>query len=504
MSEVLRGVLPAPTNVRSTHNGLTSAAISFHLCLVAVLVFLLTSEQCRHWFVLPLLLCGTIIGADAIDWFRGRVSTFDPVGLLGLVGLHFFFLAPLLHVHLDYWMAYVDAPPDWRNWLGGMACLNVLGLLCYRVSRNRLVRDLPRCNKRTVWLLQRKRFFLLAALSLLVAGLLQTWVFARNGGILGFMQAFTDGTETLEGMGWVLMISESFPIIALIALTVYINQKEISKSWIVPPLVLLTFFLLQMVFGLHGSRSNTVWAVFWAAGIIHFYIRPLSMKFVLVGVVLLVTFMYLYGFYKSAGLDGLEAVTSNQSRAYASEKTGRTLETTLLADFARSDIQSFLLYRITSRESNYDYAFGRTYVGAVAILIPKTIWGERPLSKVKEGTELQYGAGTYVPGKFVSSRVYGLAGEVMLNFGPLGVPLAFLVFGLVVARVRRFMILLDISDTRVLLFPFLAGLCCVFLTSDLDNVVFLVIKNGAVPFLILALSSTKFAVPIPKQVSAQP
>jgi len=389
----------------------------------------------------------------------------------------------------------VDPPPDWRDWLGGMACLNVIGLLCYRASRNGLVRDRPGSKTRTVWVLQRKRFFCLSALSLLVAFPLQTWVFARNGGILGFMQAFTDRTVELEGMGWVLMISESFPFIALIAVVVYIKEKKISKSWIVPPLMLLSFFLLQMVVGLRGSRGNTVWAVVWAAGIIHFYIRPLSVKFVLVGVVFLATFMYAYGFYKGGGIDGLKALTSSQDRAYATEKTGRTFAATLLGDLGRSDIQSFLLYRIASSESHYDYAWGRTYLGDLAILIPKSIWSERPVSKVKEGTEAQYGTAGYVPGEPGSSRVYGLAGEAMLNFGPLGVPLAFLVFGLVVARIRRFMILLDSSDTRVFLFPFLACLCCVFLINDLDNLVFQVIKDGAVPFLIFALSSARFAVP---------
>ena len=59
-----------------------------------------------------------------------------------------------------------------------------------------------------------------------------------------------------------------------------------------------------MVFGgLRGSRSQTVWSLFWATGIIHLWIRPLSKRFIAAGVCFLVAFMYLYGFYKGLGHD---------------------------------------------------------------------------------------------------------------------------------------------------------------------------------------------------------
>ena len=47
---------------------------------------------------------GVIITLDMVDWFRGRFNVFDPVGLLGVFGFHFFFMAPLLHVVWDWWM----------------------------------------------------------------------------------------------------------------------------------------------------------------------------------------------------------------------------------------------------------------------------------------------------------------------------------------------------------------------------------------------------------------
>lgn len=246
--------------------------------------------------------------------------------------------------------------------------------------------------------------------------------------------------------------------------------------------------------GLRGSRSNTIWGLFWAAGIIHFWIRPLSKKVVFVSCIFLVFFMYFYGFYKNVGLDSLNTFKSAEARAELTQETGRSLEGMLFGDLGRSDVQAFLLYRLSRPERDYEYALGRTYLGAVAILIPRSLWPDRPPTKRKEGTEAEYGMGSYIPGIWQSSKVFGLAGETMLNFGPVLVPFAFLVLGFVVGRVRRLMVSLEPSDSRLIMLPFLVNLCFVILVGDSDNILFFLIKDGAVPFVVLAASSTKLVV----------
>ena len=89
---------------RSPAAGTSSLQLSFLFCVLTLAGFLLASEKVEHWFVIPVLLCGVIIGIDAIDWFRGRVGMFDPAGIIGLLGVYFFFLAPLLHVVWDVWL----------------------------------------------------------------------------------------------------------------------------------------------------------------------------------------------------------------------------------------------------------------------------------------------------------------------------------------------------------------------------------------------------------------
>jgi hypothetical protein len=474
----------------------TSLAISFWLCTMTACGFLLASERTAHWFLIPVLFCGVLIGCDAIEWFRGRLSLFDPAGIIGLVGVHFFFLAPLLHVTWDSWMLYIDPPPDWRGWLGAMAILNAAGLVLYRCARRRAAVWRWHTPKETLWQLNRKRLLWGAACGLMLSGALQTWIYAQQGGIIGYIETFTqsihdpESTSEFKGMGWIFMLSESFPILAMVYFAVYAGRSRTARTWLVIGLVLLGFFVVQMFFGgLRGSRSNTIWALFWAVGIIHFWVRPLNRTVVFVGICFLVVFMYVYGFYKDLGKDAWTAFEAGGIPAEASIKTGRTLDVLILGDLGRADVQAFLLYRLSMPRRDYRYAWGGTYLASATLLIPRAFWPDRPPGKVKAGTEAQYGLGSWEENTWRSSLVYGLAGETMLNFGPIAVPCAYLIFGVIVGRLQHFFSKLHPSDTRLLLYPFLVSLCFSFLQSDSDNLLFVFIKNGLVPIFIIWFGS---------------
>jgi hypothetical protein len=150
-------------------------------------------------------------------------------------------------------------------------------------------------------------------------------------------------------------------------------------------------------------------------------------------------------------------------------------------------VQAYVLYRLQSVPAE-DLGWGRTYIGGAAILIPRWLMPNRPVTKVKEGTDLTYGRGSWAAGRH-STRLYGLAGEAMLNFGPLGVPLVFLLWGLLVGLIRRAYYGLHRHDARVLLLPLLINMLLVMLVADSDNVVFFAVKQGALPALMVMLCS---------------
>lgn len=468
-----------------------SLVLSVYACALTLTVFVALSDQFWHWFVAPVAMSGILIGIDAVDWMRGRVDLFDPIGLSGAFGWFFFFFAPLLTVATGYWLIYVEPPAERRDWLGWMALLNLLGLIVYRGVR--LIYFQRERRIATFWDIDRKRFYVLGAAALVVTAFLQIYVYSSLGGIQGFIEAATDQRairQNLQGFGQVFMISESFPIIALMMFVVYAsNQKSPSyRSWLVLGIVLLIYFALKIFFGgLRGSRNNTIWGLFWALGLVHFWIRPITRKVALIGLIFLITFMYVYGFYKNAGLDVMRLIENPTARVELERETRRDLPTLLLGDLGRSDVQAFLLYQLARPDSDYEYALGRTYIAAFAVLIPRSLI-ERMPSKTLEGTEALYGKGSYIPIDFEASQLYGIAGEAMLNFGFLAAPVSFIIFGLANCSVRRWLSGLAPGDARLLFFPFLSLFCFYMLACDLENIVFDVIKNVAMPLAITVLS----------------
>ncbi|HEX6560177.1 MAG TPA: hypothetical protein VF021_11960 [Longimicrobiales bacterium] len=452
-----------------------------------------TTPAGLHWFVLPVAACAVLVGGDALRWLRGSFDAYDPAGVLGLLGVYLFFVAPLLHVRWNYWMRYVQPPLDWRDWLGAMAILNCIGLVAYRGARA-WVAHAP-AHFRSARIIDARRFWIVLPLTLLIAGAAQYWIYDRVGGLLGYVRAYEQPGEAFQGLGIVFLLSESFPILALMGFAVLTARFRKLSSWWVLAIVIIAFFALKILFGgLRGSRSNTIWGLFWAVGIIHLCVRPLPRRALIAAIPLLASFMFSYGLYKAAGLEGLSALLQPARALELARTSGRTIQSTLLGDLGRSDVQAYTLYRVQTGSAE-DLGWGRTYLGGVAILLPRSIYPARPPTKVKEGTDITYDRGTYDSGR-VSSRVYGLAGEALLNVGVIGVPVVFLLWGLLVGVIRRAYYGLARFDARLLLLPFLVNLAIVTLIGDSDNWIFFLVKEAAVPLFVVLACTRSIRLPL--------
>ena len=148
-----------------------------------------------------------------------------------------------------------------------------------------------------------------------------------------------------------------------------------------------------------------------------------------------------------------------------------------------------MLRQLNNNELEYDLALGRTYLATISRIVPSYIWPNRPLLKDLEGTEVQYGKGTYDPINRRSSLVYGAVGEAMLNFGPAAVPVVFAIWALVVGRIRKWILNWNSADVRVLLAPWLVIMCFVMFIGDSDNVFYSFFKYGTVPGILLWVCS---------------
>lgn len=467
--------------------------VSAMVCVAVVALCAAHSAEVMHWFVVPVMLCGIMIGADAVDWVLGRRDIYDPTGIIGAIGFHAFFLAPLLHVVWQFWMGYVQHPTDWRDWIGGMAGLNFVGIVLYRGTVALLEQRLTPRAVQSRWEAHPKVFPVVITAAIAITFLAQMLIYVQMGGVTGYLDQFAAGGEAFSGMGIYFMFGEAFPIIAMIGYAVWVRTGGRHPSAAELAAVVVGFFAVKMLFGgLRGSRSTIVWSMFWCVGIVHLWVRPVPRKAIAAGLCALVVFMYVYGFYKIGGMKTLlEAMEGREAREQIERRASRTLETAILADLARADIQAYLLYRLAGRDADYDFAYGRTYVASVLLVVPRQLWPDRPDLKNVEGTRALYGMGAYVPGRFVASNVYGMVGEAMLNFGPWVVPLYFVPFGLIVGWISTLRSRLAEDDLRRLLLPVLANLCFVVLVGDSDNIVVFMFQNSVIPMLVLTVGTTK-------------
>lgn len=472
-----------------------SGVVSTFVCFAVAVLLAAALEPFRHWFVIPVSICGSLIGRDAVNWLRGSFDLFDPRGVLGAIGLYFFFLAPLLHVATNYWVEFVRSPGDWRPWVGGMAMLNAIGIALYQVAASRSSRRSVSIKPRPRRVVG-SRFAVLVVGALLLSAILQLFVYVQAGGVSGYIQTFeAEGRNAFEGQGLLFMFSESFPIVCILAFGVQRLRHDEVPPWIFVVLVLLAFMAGQVLFGgFRGNRSNIVWSIFWATGIIHLGVRRIGRATVIAGLCVLLPFLYFYGFYKNVGLEAIQRVGTESGRLALEAETGRSAESFFLGDLDRADIQAFILYQLERGNPDYSLALGRTYVGAMSILVPERLWESRPPTKIKEGTEVQFGEGSYKRGGFASLRVYGIAGEAMLNFGPLAVPAAYALLGVFVGRLQAFRKRLGNRDPRLLMIPFLTNLALVLLINDSDNAVFFAVKYGLVPAALLWFGSARVTV----------
>ncbi|MFY1636933.1 hypothetical protein ACN27F_27245 [Solwaraspora sp. WMMB335] len=453
--------------------GAWATSLVLAACLVPAtsIVLAIVDPALRDWFLIPVTLCGVLIGVDAVEWVRRRRDVFDPQAILGLFGLHFYYLAPVLHVMLDRWPPIVSpATGQWRTALGVMALLNLAGLIVYRVvvwlpERPRRLRR-PR---RSVLRLDEGRFYRLAVLAVL-AGLL---AFAAEvlvlGGPDGFLHAMTSDRDALAGLGWLLVMSESFPLL-LFALVAVRFRTALRRRGGLVILLLVGLVAIQFaVGGLRGSRSSVLWPLVLGLVLVHFLIFSISRRAFAAAAVVVVAFTYGYGLYKGAGAGVVDIAKGSRTVEEVSTQTGRDLPTVLLGDLGRADMHALVLDRVLSGADQY--AYGSTYLAASLSLVPGQLRPDKPRDKVEVGTDLLYGPGTYAAG-LRSGRVYGLTGEAILNFGPTGGLLSFVVLGLFLRFARRWHATARRSDDpapKLLCLP-LCAVTVILLTADMDNI----------------------------------
>lgn len=449
-----------------------------------------TNPLLQHWFLIPVTVCGVLIGVDAVEWLLRRRDVFDPQAVLGLFGLHFYYLAPILHVILDFWPPLLyPSTPDWRAALGAMALLNAAGLAGYRaiVSAPARRRDEVKVDRHAEVRSLRfdeVRFQRFALAAIAVSVLAFAALVAQLGGPAGFVTAMTQDRQALAGQGWLLLFGESFPML-LFSLAAVRWRRVLRRRVGLVVVLLVAMVVVQFaVSGLRGSRSSVLWPLVLGLVLIHLVVVPITRKAFFASAAAVVVFVYCYGLYKGAGVEVVDIAKGTRTVEEVSESTGRDLPMVLLGDFGRSDIQALVLDR--ERTGAAGWSLGSTYLAAPLSLVPDALVAARLRDKSEVGTAVLYGPGVFESG-IRSERVFGITGEATLNFGPAGALASFAVLGLFLRFARRYHTRArQTSDlTPKLLCVPLGALTVILVTADLDNILAFYVGE-ALPLTVVA------------------
>ncbi|MBV2132974.1 hypothetical protein KRX52_09185 [Pseudomonas sp. MAP12] len=415
-------------------------------------------------------------------------SIFHPAPLVALIMIWSLAISPLASIVWGKYILYVPKNIEWEPWLiytswVYTACTIAL-LTGISLTWNEKSDPLP------AWEVNRSTLPIISLTFLAITLLIQAYIFMSFGGIYGYLVQWTEQKESFKGLGSTFMLAEAFPILLLISFVLFTDREKVREKIGLIYALLIIFFLLKLLFGgFRGSRSNTIWGIFWAAGIIHLVYFKLKLRHYLIGLAFLLSFMVSYAVYKSFGVEAF-------SGEYTVEDSGRfdgnPVAGILLEDFSRSTVHAYTLHEYFDSDS-YNVKLGATYLNSLFKMLP---WMDNPFpdSKNTAGAELFYGR-TIDPvlsyGRIRNSRVFGLYGEGLLNFGPALPILLFIGAGVLIGKINNFCLRLQAEDPRTLLIPFIANGCLVLILSDSDNLVFFIMKNGFMAFLMIFLISMR-------------
>jgi hypothetical protein len=455
--------------------------------------FEFASGHSFSWITIALFVANAaLVFQHGVKWLQGKMDTFDPMGMFGIFGIVFFLISPAFQIAHDFW-PFIPSLSQSTAWINIWAAMNLAGIVIYlwAVQPQGIH---PR--QATLWEFDRQRLKIVLAAVLVFCFAMQVYVYMQFGGISGFIRTFTQRQQLdlgmsdhdpLQGFGVPTVLAESFKYIFAMTIIYWARGKPFAKRWWFFASIMPVFFIVFMIFGgLRGSRSNTVFSLIFAAGMYHYWIRPLKVRTVIVGILFIAVFLNAYYWYKIAGTNGLQALVNPEYRqSYVTAR--RDAELYIVSrDFGRMDIQT-LAMREYNRQK-LPYFFGATYASSIFTVVPTALLPIKPNYVLEAKSNIIFGRGRFVPGDpRETTIVLGLIGEAFVNFSYLGILVAFGLLGWGVRTIRRLIYGLAATDVRRLLLPVLCLLPLQILITDSGVVVMLIVRSLLVPLIVVLL-----------------
>lgn len=492
------GRVPKRTSLTSKRASLSLPSFFFGLLIASmcsILLGLIFPELTPHLLII-VSFSGALASADFIDVVRRQRDFFSPRSLVSLIMVIAVYVSPVVHISLEAYPKNITLPDDMVEAFTELATLHLIGLSLYffilrifptdttieNVKQTNATESAPYINSLRRWTT--------------VLGLVSLGVFAYTVMYVGGPQSWFLGQidRSARGVlsGAVLSFAEAFPVLFFIAYSLYLKSSSLSPTQIRTRIVIAIVLLLAITFltsGLRGSRANIVWPTLSALAMIHLLFFRIRLRVLVIIALIGATYAGAYDIYKKTGPEGLEQLQSGSVDSlndYVGYGFGPAQ--LLLGDFSRTGVQTVLLDRWNS--GSFRPYLGVTYVGDTIEFIPGAERVEALPSKSVAGTEVLYGEGSSITRTRLSTRIYGLPGEALINFGPLGGILIFFPYAVIVSLIERAYKRAEagVAIGPAIFVPLLLPATVLTFLSDLDNVLNNLTSMILLPVLAAGLS----------------
>ena len=458
------------------------------------------------WQLLVITTISAAFGAsDLVDAIRLTRDIFSPRALLSIPIVIGVYITPLMHISLEAYPLHIQLPSDMSAALLNLSLIHLVGILTYFFT----VRLTSTSNRVGVELksapLEATRYIGTVSNWMSVLGLFSLAIFIytviASGGPSEWLDSQLNYREQLHTPGWILVIAEAFPILFFAAYAASLHASTLNRTQLRNRMIIALLALIMLTFissGMRGSRANLIWPLLTALIIIHLLFIRIRARWLVFIAVAILAFSGAYDLYKKVGVGGLtEQGLIAVERAQENLAYNFGIESLLMGDFSRTAIQAILLDRWDT--GTFSPHWGATYVGDIVEFLPAVRPSAQFPSKTISATEILYGPGTSMTGKF-TTQIYGIQGEGLINFGPVGAVLVLIPFGFIVRSMERTYARASGDHLfRSALYVALLLPCVVLLyLSDLDNVIKTLATNALLPMLAIALSGTPVSAITPQ------
>jgi O-antigen polysaccharide polymerase Wzy len=203
------------------------------------------------------------------------------------------------------------------------------------------------------------------------------------------------------------------------------------------------------------------WLLYAAAAVVipyHVYRRAIPVKAIVAALLALVFVLYPVGqLYRTASVSVLNSgpsqvpVLAQRVASDLSHMTpGEYLDFSLTSAFGRVNYALILTRLEETYPQREDYLYGQTYLPAVTSLIPRYFWQDKPPFDYYN----QFGrsTGMLLPTDTGTTVLFSSVGELYLNFGPIGLVVGMLLYGLLFKSLYSVVQMSDRSPSAVLLY----------------------------------------------------